>query len=450
MNICVIGTGYVGLVTGVSLVNFGHKVICVGRDEDKIERINRCEPPFYEPGLDHLLTKSITRKQFFATSNLRESIKQSDITIIAVGTPTIKGEIDLIPIKEMSQQVGQALRGHKQYHIVVVKSTVLPKTTENVVKPIIEEYSGGKAGIQFGICMNPEFLREGNALEDALHPDRIVIGQYDIKSGKTYAKLYKDLGCPILFTGLSTAEMIKYSANAFFATLISYSNEIARLCEEIDGIDIVNVWKGLHLDARLTPTINGRRIIPGFINYLFSGCGYGGSCFPKDTKALVAYSQKLGYEPLLIKSVIKINKKQPLLMVLHLKRRIRVLKNKNITVLGLAFKPETDDTRESPAFPIIRVLLKEGANVKVCDPRVKNLNEKSINSNTIKFAKNIEDALSGAQAVLVVTAWDEFKKLTPKIFKKYMNNPIVVDGRRIYNKESMEQEGIQYEGIGVR
>lgn len=446
MKISIVGAGYVGLVTGVSLASLGHKVTCIEMDKEKVSMINKGQSPIYEIGINRLLKKVIKQKLFQATEKLKDAVILSDITMIAVGTPTIDNKIDLSAIKKASEQVGRVLEKIKKYHVIAIKSTVLPGVTEDVIKPILEKYSKKRIG-EFGLCMNPEFLREGSALEDALHPDRIVIGQIDIRSGKAFAKVYSKnrdsrFSCPIVFTNLWTAEMIKYAANGLLATLISYSNEIARIAEATGKVDIKDVWEGVHLDRRLSPFDGKKRIRPGILNYILSGCGYGGSCLPKDTKALASFAKELGVETSLIQSVIDINKTQPHRVILLLKKALgEHLKNKRIAVLGLSFKPDTDDTRESPALPIIEELISEGAQVISHDPMARRAD--------IPRASTVEDAIKNADAVIVVTSWDEYIKLTPEFFTKNMKQPIVIDGRRIYDKHLFQHAGIVYKGVGL-
>ena len=318
---------------------------------------------------------------------------------------------------------------------------------EKIIKPLLEKYSGKLAG-SFGLCMSPEFLREGNAVEDATNPDRIVIGQYDEKSGKKFVEIYADALCPKVFTNLATAEMTKYAANALFATLISYSNEIARICEATQGVDVLDVWKGVHLDSRLSPKINNKIFTPGVVSYMLSGCGYGGSCFPKDTRALAAYAKSIGVSTEIIRSVIDINDAQPMEMIALLKKALGNLKNKKITVLGLAFKPNTDDIRESPSISVIRKLLDNKAIVVCHDPMIDSIDILEFKNNKIVFARSIEEALKNADGALVMTAWDEYKKLSPDFFKKLMKKAVVIDGRRIYDKSVFLNSGITYKGIG--
>lgn len=450
MKIAIVGAGYVGLVTGVALATLDHKVVCIDQDKNKVTLINQGESPIFEIGLNKLLKKAIKKRLFHATENLEKAILESDVTLIAVGTPTINNKIDLSFIKKASEEVGRALKRTKKYHVVVIKSTVLPGVTENVVAPILEKYSGKKRG-EFGLCMNPEFLREGTALEDALAPDRIVIGQYDNKSGKEFAKIYSKVSSPKIFTNLWTAEMIKYAANGLLATLISYANEIARISERTGKIDVVDVWQGVHLDKRLSPNINGTRIKPGVLNYILSGCGFGGSCLPKDTKALVSFADELGVEASLIKSAVEINSTQPHQVLLLLKEALgENLTERKIAVLGLAFKPNTDDIRESPALPIIEELLSEGAKVTAHDPKADEKNVlKELTNPSFTFVSTIKEAIKDADAVILVTAWDEYVKLTPQFFKQNMQKPIVIDARRIYDKLSFLRNGIIYKGIGT-
>ncbi len=446
MKIAIVGTGYVGLVTGISLASLNHNVICIDQDQNKVAMIKTGKSPFYEPKINKLLKRFLRKKLLSATGNLQDSVKNADIIIIAVGTPTIKNKIDLSAIKEAAKQIGRALNGSSKYRVVAVKSTVLPGVTEKIVKPILEKNSGKTAG-EFGLVMNPEFLREGSALEDALHPDRIVIGQIDAKSGRQFAKIYIKISTPKIFTNLWTAEMTKYASNALFATLISFSNEIARISEHTRKIDAVDVWQGVHLDKRFSPVIGKRGIKPGILNYIFSGCGFGGSCFPKDIKALASFSHQLGIRAELIESVININNTQPKRIIYLLKNVLgKRLKDKKIAVLGLAFKPNTDDTRESIALPLMESLLAEKAKVFCHDPIA--VIPKHLAALPIIRIKSLEEAIKGMDAVIITTAWNVYAKLKPKFFKDHMKQPIIIDGRRIFAKELFIKEGIKYKGIG--
>ncbi len=441
MKVAIVGTGYVGLITGISLAILGNKVSCVDFDKNKVSKINSGKSPFYEPGIDKYLTEVINAKNLQASENLKKAVLNADITIIAVGTPTVNEKIDLSFIKKASEQIGEALQESKKYHVVAVKSTVLPGVTEKLIKPILEKYSKKRIG-EFGLCMNPEFLREGSALEDAMQPDRIVIGQIDVKSGKEFAKIYSKVSAPKIFTNLWTAELIKYAANTLFATLISFSNQIARISESTGKIDVLDVWKGVHLDRRLSPIKDSIRIKPGVLSYILSGCGFGGSCFPKDIKALATFAKDQGVESSLIQSVIDINNTQPHRVILVLKKALgEGLKNKRIAILGLSFKPNTDDIRESPALPIIEELISESAKIICHDPMA--------HREDIPRANTVEEAIKNADAAIIVTAWEEYLKLPPIFFKKNMKRPVVIDARRIYDKHSFTKSGVIYKGIGL-
>lgn len=448
MKIAVIGTGYVGLVTGVSLSILGHVVTCVGREEGKIDKINSGISPFYEPGLNELIQKMVEEKKLSATTDFLTVVKSSEVVIIAVGTPTVKGKIDLSAIKLVSRQIGQAIKNTPDYKVIVMKSTVVPSTTEKIVGPLVEKYSGKKIG-EFGLCMNPEFLREGNAVEDAIGPDRIVIGCVDKKSGNEYAKVYVQVDCPKIFVNLRTAELTKYASNALLATMISYSNEMARIAEDMGGIDIVDVWKAVHLDRRLSPIVDRKKITPPFLSYIYSGCGYGGSCFPKDTKAIAAFAKSAGISSKIINAVIDVNSTQSERVLNLLKKSVGNLRGKKIALLGLSFKPDTDDMRESPSLFLIELLKKEGASIRATDPQAYEINKEMIDKSGIQYYSSVLDVLNGAEAAVIMTSWDEYKKIKPFTFRQYMKTPVVVDGRRIYNKNEFLKEGVLYCGIGL-
>jgi len=445
MKVSVVGTGYVGLITAVGLADVGHNVICVGRNQEKINKVNQGIAPIYEKNLKGLLHKHIGTK-LSATTSLDEAIAATDITLIAVGTPFDGCHIDLHDIEEVSRQIGRALASKNSYHLVVVKSTVVPGTTDNCVLPLLEKFSGKKAGEQFGVGMNPEFLREGNALEDIMFPDRIVLGGIDKKSLRVLTKLYEPFGdVDIIQTNTKTAEMIKYAANSFLATTISFSNEIGNLCATIPDVDVVDVMKGVHLDKRLCPILpNGKRIVPQLTTYLGAGCGFGGSCFPKDVKALISYADQRGYEMRLLKSVMTINAEQPQQILSLLRKYFSSLEGKRIAVLGLAFKPDTDDMRESPAIPIVNALLKEKAIIQAYDPIAIGTAKKIFKNDTIRYQDNFSCAIKGSDAVIVLTSWNEFKTV-PQALSTIKPAPLLIDGRRFLNKSKIAR----YAGIGL-
>ncbi len=446
MKLSIIGTGYVGLVTGACFAAKGHDVTCVDVDTAKVDRINRGESPIYELGLDEILQRNLREQRIRATTDLRHAVLATQMSMIAVGTPFDGEEIDLRFIKEAARQIGTALRDKSAYHVVIVKSTVVPGTTSDVVTPLLEEASGKKAGRDFGVGMNPEFLREGEAVNDFMHPDRIVLGGIDARTIETLEELYEPFTeVEKIHTNPSTAETIKYTANALLATMISFSNEIGNLCSGINNVDVVDVMRGVHLDKRLSPLLrDGQRITPAFTTYLEAGCGFGGSCFPKDVKALISYGRKYGAPMNVLDAVISVNASQPSTMLPLLRKHFPRLEGVRVTVLGLAFKPGTDDMRESPAIPIVRELLAEKARVCAFDPIAQHEARKIFGGDHIEFASDLRDAVTNAEAVLLLTRWPMFGEL-PQLLAALPSPPVLIDGRRMLNKHSVPR----YEGIGL-
>jgi UDPglucose 6-dehydrogenase len=419
MRISVIGTGYVGLVTGACFAQLGHRVICVDIDQEKVEKINQGIAPIYEEGLDELLRTN--QERITATTDYTTAIPQSDITFLCVGTPSLKnGAIDLRFITKSTQQIATILKTINRWHLLVVKSTVLPGTTQQIILPLIETFSGKKVGTDIGLAMNPEFLKEGVAIKDFLEPDRIVIGSSDEKSRTTLRQLYQKFTCPFVETSLSAAEMIKYASNTFLATKISFINEIGNLCKAL-GIDTYDVATGMGFDKRI-----GRP-------FLDSGIGWGGSCFPKDVDALIAWAKEKKIPTRIIESTRQVNTEQPLYLIDLLKKHLPHLRGKTIGVLGLAFKPDTDDIRDSRAIPIVTELIRHGAHVKAYDPQAINNFKKLFPS--IEYCSSASEALS-ADAVLITTKWKEFTTLD-------YQGKIVIDGRRIEQAKNAKI----YEGV---
>jgi len=409
----------VGLVSGACFAKLGNTVICVDVDKNKVQLINDGVSPIYEEGLDNILTKY--KNSIEATTDYEDAINNSDVTFICVGTPSESdGGIDLSFVKDATIAIAEQLKKKDGWHLVVVKSTVLPGTTKDVVLPLLEKHSGKKIGTDFGLAMNPEFLKEGVAVKDFLEPDRIVIGFYGEKSRDVLRNLYKEFTCPLAETSLSAAEMIKYASNAILATKISFINEIGNMCKGL-GIDTYEVADGVGLDKRI-----GRA-------FLDSGIGWGGSCFPKDLDALIAWAKKMGNDHRIAKSVVEVNDIQPLKLVELLKKHIPSLKGKTIGVLGLAFKPNTDDVRESRAIPIVNELLKEEAHIKAYDPKATE-NFKKLYPQ-IEYCPSADEVLQ-SDAVLITTKWDEFKTLD-------YSGKIVIDGRRLEEAETAKI----YEGV---
>jgi len=438
--ISIFGLGYVGLCTAACFADRGFKVIGVDIDENKVKLLARGNSPIYEPGLEPTLRMATKAGRFLPTTDAKSALDSSDISIITVNTPSkAGGGIDLKHVESAARNVGSAMRESTNYHLVVIRSTVTPGTTQNVVKPILERFSLKSCGRDFGLCMNPEFLQEGDAIRGVLEPDRIVIGEFDKRSGDELKKLYRDFYRekmpPLIRTNLSTAEMIKYANNAFLATKISFINFIAGLCEKVEGADVELVAKAIGMDHRINP------------KFLRAGAGFGGSCFPKDVKALINFSRDLDLEPVLLEDVLKTNEGQAAHMVELAKNKLGELREKRVALLGLSFKPETDDIREAPSIKIIKRLLKEGAEVVVYDPAAMN-NVRKIFANKIAHANSSIGTLAGADCCMIVTEWAEFSKLSPDDFKAKMKNALVIDGRRIYNPEVFSKK-LDYVAIGL-
>ncbi len=445
MKVSVVGTGYVGLVSGTCLAEKGHDIVCVDIDQAKVDKINQGIPPIYEAGLEDMLKANVgTRLR--ATTDLRRAVMESDISLIAVGTPFRGDEIDLIFIKTVARQIGEVLKDKTGYHVVVVKSTVVPGTTDEVVLSILEEASGKTAGVDFGVGMNPEFLKEGEAIPDFMYPDRIVLGGIDERTLSVLRELYAVFeGVDQLETNCKTAEMIKYTANSLLATMISFANEIGNLCAAVGGVDVVEVTRGVHLDKRLTPILpSGERIFPTFTTYIEAGCGFGGSCFPKDVKALNAYGAKKGLPMQLLNAVIDLNAVQYQQVMARVYKHFPSLDAVRVAVLGLAFKPGTDDMRESPAIPIVQELLAGSAKVKAFDPVAMHEAQKLFENQPIQYCDTLAETVQDVDVVLLLTRWDDFKAL-PELLKGMDPQPLVVDGRRMLNKHDIAN----YEGIGL-
>lgn len=452
MRISVIGTGYVGLVSGACLADRGHDVVCVDVDEDKVTRINAGESPIHEAGLDDLLRAHVGRR-LRATTDLGTAIAGTDLTLICVGTPSREGDIDLTQVTRSARDIGRELARKTSYHVVAVKSTVVPGTTDEVVLAALEETSGRRAGKDFGVGMNPEFLTEGQALADFMNPDRIVLGGMDARTHDTLARVYESFEhVPVLRVNNRTAEMIKYASNAMLATQISFANEIAGLCSAVGGVDVVDVMEGVHRSHYLSPVVDdgegaagpaARRVRAPLAAFLEAGCGFGGSCLPKDVSALAAQGRKLGAPTPVLEAVLETNARQPTRMIELLERHFPDLTGVSVSVLGLAFKPDTDDMRESPALPIVRGLLARGATVRGYDPVARETAREAFAGVDIELVDSLDEAVRGAEALLLVTRWDEFHRL-PELLRALDPEPVVVDGRRVLEPVRFGR----YEGIG--
>ncbi len=443
LSVSIIGTGYVGLVTGATFAHHGIKTVCIDVDEEKVKKINTKVPPFFEQGLEPLLTKGIGSGLLTVTTDFSR-IRDTDVTFICVGTPSLPdGSADLSAVVAAAQSIGSTIRDKDEYHVVGTKSTVVPGTTEDLVLPLLEEYSGKKVDTGFGLVMIPEFLRQGQAVYDAMHPNRVIIGEHDKSSGRMIHDLYDSHRhengdfIPILHVSIKAAELIKYAANSLLATKISFANEFSRVCEKFN-IDVYEVMKGVGLDNRINP------------RFLNAGCGFGGSCFPKDVKAILSLSKDLDVDMPILSSVLQTNEIQPLHLVdivCNALDGLGTLKGKTIAFLGLAFKPDTDDTRETRALPIIEALYREGAVIRAFDPQAMERFKQDC-SLPIVYVDSIEDALKDADCAVIQTDWEEIKSIQPSMFKALMRNPIVIDGRRTYNPEKLTDAGITYRAIG--
>lgn len=443
MKISIIGTGYVGLVTGACLAEKGHEVTCVDINPERVAALNRAESPIFEAGLEELLRKHVG-KGLSATTDLNAAVLGTDLTLVAVGTPFNGKEIDLTFVLGATKQIGAALKQKNAYHVVVVKSTVVPGTTDQHVLPALEASSGRKAGKDFGVGMNPEFLSEGEAVNDFLFPDRIVLGGIDARATDVLEEVYKPFGpeVPRLRTNTRTAEMIKYASNSLLATLISFSNELANLGSALGGIDTVEVMRGVHLSMYFRS--RNKEGLPPITSFLKAGCGFGGSCLPKDVSALIAHGHKAATSMRMLESVIRINEEQPKRTVALLLKHWASLKGVRVAVLGLSFKPETSDVRESPAFPIMRELLDSGADVKAYDPVAKHEAQKAFPDAKVNYCDSLDAALTEVDAVVVVTPWKEFKDVPARLASSQPKT-VFVDGRRAYDKQAVAN----YEGIGL-
>jgi UDPglucose 6-dehydrogenase len=441
MRISIIGTGYVGLVTGACLAAKGHQVTCVDIDPTRVAALNAAKSPIYEVGLDELLRAHVGRT-LNATTDLAAAVNDSEITFIAVGTPFDGKSIDLTYVIGATRQIGEVLRSKSAYHVVVVKSTVVPGTTDGCVLAALESASGKKAGADFGVGMNPEFLSEGEAVHDFMAPDRIVLGGIDDRSIDVLEQVYRPFADAMrIRTNTRTAEMIKYASNALLANLISFTNELANLGAALGHIDTLEVMRGVHV-SQYFRTRNDEGL-PAITAFLRAGCGFGGSCLPKDVKALIVHGERAGLEMPVLKAVIRTNEEQPAHVVALLEKHWSDLRGVRIAVLGLAFKPGTSDVRESPAFPIIRALRAKGAELRAYDPVAMHEAQAVIPVSELTYSDSLEAALADVDAVVVVTPWNEFQQV-PDALRSRSSMPVLVDWRSAYPRKAVPR----YESIG--
>jgi UDPglucose 6-dehydrogenase len=431
-RIGVIGLGYVGLTTAACLADLGHDVVGMDIDADRIGQLRRNRVPIYEPGLGELIERGARGGRLSFTGDVAASVSEAEFVFLAVGTPPDhRGGADLTALKAAAADIGKNLVDN----LVVVNKSTVPIGTGDLVSEVVASTRDSDA-IRFSVVSNPEFLREGSAVSDFMHPDRVVLGGHDRDAAERVVELYRPLECPILVTDLYTAEMIKYASNAFLATKISFINEIARICEKLEA-DVAVVAEGMGMDPRIGP------------QFLDAGIGFGGSCFPKDVRALARMAQEMGYHPELLHAVMDINKDMRKLMVERLQELLGGLRGQRIGILGLSYKPNTDDLREAPAVDIVEVLLRKGAHVQVYDPVAMAKAKHQLNGGVI-YARDAYGAARKADALAVLTEWNEFRSLDLRKLKQAMRRPVIVDGRNIWEPAHMHQLGFVYRGIGRR
>ncbi|MGG1641490.1 UDP-glucose dehydrogenase family protein [Paenibacillus sp. NRS-1782] len=428
MKLAVIGTGYVGLVSGVCFAHKGNEVICVDLEQHKIDMLNRAESPIYEPGIEELIALNLEAGRLEFTSDLADAVRRSDIIILAVGTPSLaNGEANLSYIEQAAADVGKAMNGYK---IIMTKSTV-PVGTNEKIKDVLAHHTS----LSFDIVSAPEFLREGSAINDTLHPDRIIIGLDNTGLRETMVSLHQVFTDKIYVTDIRSAEMIKYASNAFLATKISFINEIANICEKV-GADVTCVADGMGMDKRIGSY------------FLQAGIGYGGSCFPKDTNALIQIAGNVDYEFKLLKSVVEVNTDQRFMIVSKLRESLGQLHGVPIGIWGLAFKPNTDDIREAPALEIVETLVQAGAIVKLYDPIAMEKFKERVDHPNIVWCSSPQQAAEGSDAVCLLTDWEEFKNVNLLQLSSILHKPVLIDGRNVFTEEQIQGSGLEYYSVG--
>jgi UDPglucose 6-dehydrogenase len=428
-TLCVVGTGYVGLSTGACFADLGNRVFCLDIDEEKIANIREGIMPIYEPGLKELVERNIHASRLFFTSDYSEALKDAKFAFIAVGTPSgVDGEADLQYVRQVAEMIADTVN----HQIIVINKSTVPVGTGDWVAEIINKRRAGSP-LAFSVVSNPEFLREGSAITDFMSPDRVVLGSEDRKAANQVAQLYLSLRCPIIITDLRTAEMIKYASNAFLATRISFINEIANICEEL-GADVREVSRGMGADKRIGNA------------FLDAGLGWGGSCFPKDVKALAHMAVLHGTQPQLLQAVMDINRNQRRRVVMRLRKELGSFQDKVVGILGLSFKPNTDDIREAPAVELIHLMQNEGAVIRAYDPQAMEAASRCLPR--VQMCTDPYHVAEGADALVLVTEWNEFKNLDMEKLQQVMRKPVIFDGRNLWEPDRIRSSGFTYLGIG--
>ena len=438
MKLGVIGAGYVGLTTAICLASMKHEISIFDIDNEKIKCISEKKMPFYETGLEELLEVNVSKKKLRTADDLNTLVQNTEGCFICVGTPTKNNSIDLSQIKSAVESLVSSIKNNeKKNYAIIIRSTIIPNTTREFILPIISEKLKEQ---QFQLFVVPEFLREGNALDDFMNPDKIVIGSIENKKTTFVDDVFKNFKgkCDFIHTNLESAELIKYANNSFFSMLISFSNEIANISEKIPNVDPFQVLHALISDKRITSKRNDQKITPDMVEYLIPGCGFGGSCFPKDVKAILNYANEKNISTPLLKAVLDINDERPKKMISLCESILGSLENKKISLLGLTFKPETDDIRSSPALIAIDLLKNKNAKISIFDPLIKKNNSHLKLPNNSQLCESLTESIQDSEAALIFTKWDEFKKLDGDLLTKHMKRPVIIDGRGYLDKTKFQ------------
>jgi len=450
MKIGVMGAGYVGITTGICLATNRRNLVLFDIDSEKIAKINQKKLPFFEKGLQELLEKTIDQKFLTATDNLNNFVRDTDGCFVCVGTPTKNNSIDTTQVENAITELCDTIKNQKkENYVIIIRSTIIPTTTKEILLPIIENRLNE---LKFHVCVVPEFLREGNALEDFMNPDKIVIGSNNEYGSMFVEKIFEEFKdqCEFIHTNIESSELIKYTNNSFFSMLISFSNEIANISEKLPNVDPYKILKALVSDKRITTKVKGEKIIPNLESYLVPGCGFGGSCFPKDVKAILNFAKSQKVNAPLLDAILQINDERPKKMIELCESVLGTLKNKKIAILGLTFKPETDDLRSSPSIEAINLLLDLDANISAYDPVLTTKSIPETLPKKCRYHGTLEETIKGVDAILVFTKWNEFNILNSEMLSKFMKKPLIIDGRGYLDKTRFQEKTLYKIGFSER